>query len=668
MVTVTAPAQTVPWWRRLGRPGIVAAILLGWIVFGTALHGRHTLSLAVSEQTALHDQFSSFYRWIDTNRYSNPFFTGFLEAVRSGIDALTTFLRELISQPSAGRPVPVIGWLGVVALATLAAYAFGNGRVAVLTAAGFVSLGLLGWWQESMDTLAQTLAAVGICLLVGIPLGVLVGLSRRAQQAVTPVLDVMQAMPPLVYLLPLTLFFLIGPTVAVITTIIFAAPPVIRLTALGVRRADAAAVEASRSLGSTRWQRLRTVRLPLARRTIVVGVNQTIMCALSMVTIAGIIGGPGLGAVIIGALSALDMNRMFTSGLAIVIIGVVLDRVTTAASERQRAGARPAAVRARRIVLIVGGAATLVAVYLSNTYLRFSVFPGGSPGGAIGDPLGNAAEAVSDWAKANLFVVTDAILKAVSYGLLNPLQGLLAQSPWYVVCAAILGLVWTIAGARSVVLAAVCLALLLASGLWEASMVTLTSALVATLIVVALGVLFGVVLAHNRRTDLVLRPVLDAAQVMPPFVYLVPVLGLFLPTRLTAIIAAVVFAAPVATKIVADGVRAVPATVVEAATASGSSRWQVIRKVELPMARHAIVLAANQGLIYVLSMVVIGGLVGGGALGYLVVAGLAQSDVRGKGLAAGIAIVVLAVLLDRVTQAAARRTEESAQHSAGAVT
>jgi len=178
---------------------------------------------------------------------------------------------------------------------------------------------------------------------------------------------------------------------------------------------------------------------------------------------------------------------------------------------------------------------------------------------------------------------------------------------------------------------------------------------VATLIVIALGVGIGVWLGRSRRADTVVRPVLDAAQVMPPFVYLVPFVGLFGASRLTAIIAAVVYAAPVAIKIVSDGVQAVPVTVVEAATASGSSAGQTIAKVQLPLARRAIVLAANQGLIYVLSMIVVGGLVGAGALGYLVVAGFSQSDLYGKGLAAGMAIVILGVLLDRVTQAATRR-------------
>jgi glycine betaine/proline transport system permease protein len=154
-----------------------------------------------------------------------------------------------------------------------------------------------------------------------------------------------------------------------------------------------------------------------------------------------------------------------------------------------------------------------------------------------------------------------------------------------------------------------------------------------------------------------IRPVLDAGQTMPAFVYLVPFLAFFAASRFTAIVAAVVFAAPVAIKIVADGIRAVSPTTVEAATAAGSSTWQLITKVQLPMARRSLALATNQGLIYVLSMVVVGGLVGAGALGYDVVAGFSQGQLYGKGLAAGLAIVLLGVLLDRITQAAARRDQ-----------
>ena len=206
--------------------------------------------------------------------------------------------------------------------------------------------------------------------------------------------------------------------------------------------------------------------------------------------------------------------------------------------------------------------------------------------------------------------------------------------------------------------AAVCLGLLVATGVWQDSMVTLASTLLATVVVVAVGLVLGVWTGRNHRVDSWLRPVLDAGQTMPPFVYLVPFLALFGTSRFTAIAAAVVFAVPVTTKIVADGIRAVPVATVEAANSVGSSTWQVISKVQLPVARRAITLAVNQGLIYVLSMVVVGGLVGAGALGYDVAAGFAQSELYGKGLAAGLAIVLLGVMLDRITQAAAARTRK----------
>jgi glycine betaine/proline transport system permease protein len=153
--------------------------------------------------------------------------------------------------------------------------------------------------------------------------------------------------------------------------------------------------------------------------------------------------------------------------------------------------------------------------------------------------------------------------------------------------------------------------------------------------------------------DLGIRPLLDAGQTIPPFVYLIPVLALFGPSRFTAIVAGIVYAAPAAIKLVADGVKAVSPTTIEAGRSTGQTTWQEITKVQLPMARGSLVLATNQGLLYVLSMTVIGGLVGAGALGYDVVYGFSRSEAWGKGAAAGITIVLLGVMLDRITRAAA---------------
>jgi glycine betaine/proline transport system permease protein len=184
-------------------------------------------------------------------------------------------------------------------------------------------------------------------------------------------------------------------------------------------------------------------------------------------------------------------------------------------------------------------------------------------------------------------------------------------------------------------------------------MITLNMVLVATLLVMILALVFGVWMARSRTVDFILRPLLDAGQTIPPFVYLIPVLALFDATRFTAIIAATVYAAPVAIKLVADGISGVSATTLEASRSTGATTWQEITKVQLPMAKSSLVLATNQGLLYVLSMVVIGGMVGAGALGYDAVLGFARSEEWGKGAAAGITIVVLGVMIDRICRAAA---------------
>jgi glycine betaine/proline transport system permease protein len=292
-------------------------------------------------------------------------------------------------------------------------------------------------------------------------------------------------------------------------------------------------------------------------------------------------------------------------------------------------------------------------VYLSHTYVWAAEFPGD---GSVGTHVASAADTTTTWLQDHLSGLTNGVRDALTNGLLNPFQTLLTDSPWWLVGATLVALGTVLGGWRAGVTAGACVGLLVGTGLWSDSMTTLASTTVATVLVMLLGAVVGVWMGRSAWADRLIRPTLDAAQVMPPFVYLVPFLALFGATRFTAIVAAVVYAAPVAVKIIADGVRNVPEATVEAAASAGCNTWQIITKVQLPMARGALTLATNQGLIYVLSMVVVGGLVGAGALGYDVVAGFSQGELYGKGLAAGLAIVLLGVMFDRITQAAARRT------------
>jgi glycine betaine/proline transport system permease protein len=516
------------------------------------------------------------------------------------------------------------------------------------------AFGAFGYWQDSLDTLIITFVSVVICLVIGVPIGIWMAHSTRATTALTPVLDVLQTMPAFAYLAPLTLLFTIGPAAAVALTVLYAISVLIRISAHGVRTVSAGTLEAADSLGTTSWQRLRKVELPMARRTIVVGLNQCTMAALSMATIAALVDGPGLGGPVVQALQSLDIGAAFVSGLLIVVIAIMLDRSTTAASERSEKLARAGKgdVRRRRLVLAGAGVVTLVLIYLSHYYSWAAAVPA-KP--ALGRPTADKVNAITDTVVNDISGFTNGVKDLVTTVLINPMQSLLADTPFWLTGLAILAIAFVLGGWRPLVSTAVCEAIILATGLWNDSMQTLTLTLVATLLTVATAMVLGVWMGRNRGADTVVRPFLDGLQTIPPFVYLVPALALFEPSRFTAIVAAIAFGIPIATKLVADGIRGVSPTSVEAARAAGTTSWQMITKVQLPMARAAVVLATNQGLLYVLSMVVIGGLVGGGGLGYLVVAGFSQGQLFGKGLAAGIAITALGVMLDRIAQHAAAR-------------
>ncbi len=651
--------------KPLGEPIPVAAkksklaiqlplLTAGFIFLAILLRGIATLPLDTSSLTSFQNWLNRVSDWIGNNRTSNPVFTFFINVIRSFIDAFVTGIQDLISQAIGNNASPLLGWFGIVVLLSYVAYAVANIRIAMLVSAGLVSLGLLGYWQESMDTLALTLAAVVLALIIGIPLGICAGLFPRFEKIITPALDFAQVMPTFVYLTPVTLFFLIGPASATIVTMVYAIPPALRITAVALHEVPWSSVEASISMGSTRMQALRKVQLPQAKRTIVVGVNQTIMAALSMVTIAALIDAPGLGRVVIKALESLDIGSSFQAGLGIVILAVILDRTTTAAASKVDAeNSHLVSHKRHRQFLVIGGICSVIAIVLSRLYAWAGNFPGT---GVIGSDIATYTDNATNWFQAHFVNVTNAITNGISYGLLNPLQSLLTNSPWFITGFAFVLLAAILGGRRLAVVSAACVLGIVGTGLWSDTMATLASVLVASIATVAIGIIVGVWIGRSKRADQIIRPILDAGQVLPAFVYLVPFLGLFGATRFTAIMAAIVYAAPASIKLMADGISGIPASITEAGIAAGSSKWQMIQKVQLPSARRAVALSTNQGIIYVLAMVVVGGLVGAGGLGYLVVAGFAQLNLTGKGLAAGLAIVLLGILLDRITQAAAVRS------------
>ncbi|MFD2054839.1 ABC transporter permease [Mesorhizobium calcicola] len=218
----------------------------------------------------------------------------------------------------------------------LIAWQIAGWRLALQVAGLLVVVGLLGIWGETMTTLSLVFTAVVFCMIVGIPLGVIAGRSERAAAICRPILDTMQTIPSFVYLVPVVMLFGIGNVPGVIVTIIFALPPVIRLTALGIQQVPEEVVEAMRAFGATNNQLLFKAQLPLALPSILAGVNQTLMMSLSMVVVASMIAVGGLGQMVLRGIGRLDVGLAATGGIGIVILAIILDRLTQAAMSRHR--------------------------------------------------------------------------------------------------------------------------------------------------------------------------------------------------------------------------------------------------------------------------------------------------------------------------------------------
>lgn len=243
----------------------------------------------------------------------------------------------------------------IVALAVAAAWRWGGRGVALFTLVSLVLLDWIGIWRETMVTLAMIVTAVVFCIVVGIPLGIAAARSDRTAALIRPVLDVMQTIPSFVYLVPIVMLFGVGVVPGIIATIIFALPPIIRLTDLGIRTVREDLTEAAEAFGATPWQMLVEVQFPLAMRTVMAGLNQTLMLALSMVVIAALIGAGGLGLTVFTGLGRLDVGNATAGGVGIVLIAIVLDRISQALGER-RAPRAPTLMRTMRSLLSLRGA------------------------------------------------------------------------------------------------------------------------------------------------------------------------------------------------------------------------------------------------------------------------------------------------------------------------
>ncbi len=653
----------------------------------------------------LREPIDQFQDWIIGHRANSPAFVYFFDPVSAAIDWCIRRVEGFLMW---------LPWPVLLALTFLLGQRAGGLRVALVCSASLMFMAVVGLWAESMQTLALMGVSVIISLVIGIPLGILSARYNKLDAALRPLLDAMQTMPAFVYLVPVLLFFGIARVPSVVATIVYALPPAIRLTNLGIRRVSPATVEAARSFGSTTMQTLLKVQLPLAMPTIMAGVNQTIMMALGIVVIAALIGAGGLGREVMISLQRLRVGEGLMAGLAIVFMAIILDRISYGfaqkdsgqvpalargfhllpnkwhrfapacaiergldwiisggyrISQRLTAGLsrlagigldwadRPAAAVTvelflQRHVYFIGSLALLAGLLAINVIMPFGPFPAGWQ-----VDLTKPVDQAVAWMRDNLYQIGNLPLGTgplsdmlVIYGI-NPLRNFLQSwLPWPLVILGVALLTYYVANLRLALLATVGMFLIGMLGMWQNSMDTLSQVIVAVLVTVVIALPLGVLSARSDAVEALLRPMLDLLQTIPPFVFLVPVIMLFNVGRVPGIIASVLYALPPGIRLINLGIRQVAPETIEAAHAFGSSSRQTLLKVQLPLALPSIMMGINQIVMMVLAMVIIAGLVGGGGLGLESVVGLAKNQ-TGRGIEAGLAIVILAMIMDRMTQA-----------------
>jgi glycine betaine/proline transport system permease protein len=649
---LAAPAFAAPTSRWRGRPAAVGAIILLMLAGFVLLRDEFAWPASLTWQ-ALPERLDDFQVWLlDERTADNP---NIIFAVFDGFRAFADWLVVALNDVLLW-----LTWPGVLAAAVLIVLRFGGWRAALGVAAAFACFALTGLWEESMQTLALMSAAVVLSLMLGVPLGVLAGRNERFLRAITPALDAMQIVPAFAYLMPVVILFSVGPAAAVICTMIYAIPPAVRITALGIRGVTRDSVEASRALGATEPQTLLKVQLPLARRQLLLSVNQTIMFALSLVVIAGLIGGRGLGDVVTNGLYS-NPGLALLAGFVIVIMAIALDRSTAAIADRTDPTRRHLTDEGRRrarITMLATFAGIAAVVLVAKALGADALYPDEFETAnfvytaTIEENLLMSIQDVLDYVQdpeSFIFGITEPIGNFVLEYLLEPLRILLVETPWFVILAGFTAIAFVLSGTWPAIITFVTLAAIGVMGVWDLAMDTASQVLVATAIAVALGLMIGIWAAESPRVERLLRPVLDTLQTLPQLVYVIPFIYLMPVSRVPGVIASVLYAIPVVIRLVTNGLRGVPPAAVEAASAFGASRPQVLAKVKVPLARDSIMLGVNQGIIMVLAVVVIGGLVGSGALGYEVALGLQRNEF-GQGVVASLAILALGIALDRVTQ------------------
>ena len=682
-------------------PGLTLIALLFsiWLVFQ---------SEDVSEFPVFVTDSFTFTAWVNQGEdFLKDNIKVYTRAVASYVKELYWMLEDFLLDSS---------WVFVVALLLIPSLAFGGIKLGLLVLFGTMYWGMVGLWGSAMETLALMGLSVFLSVIVGVILGIFCALSDRFERNMKPALDVMQVMPAFVYLIPAMFFFGIGGAPAILATMIYSMPPIIRLTNLGIRQVPNETIETAIAFGSTKRQVLFKVQIPLALPSIMMGVNQTIMMALALVVLATFIGAQGLGSDIWVSIKKLEVGAALEGGFCVLLMAIMFDRFGKAVSREtvtlpvdsqkfyllpQTWDIYPVARQIEKplmyihiavafifssIIRIFSFVINLVVSLFNKDYARFieqfinahyfmfsGIFIllgiiyydsniatiGSFPDSwnlSIRDEI--AAGVKSLTVNPTFIEITRSIRATVVIYLLRPLDTYLTYLPYWFTIGALVLMSWKAVDLRFAIVTAFLLAFIGACNIWTEAMITLSSVLISVLLCFVIGVPIGIIASYSKRFQNINEVILDAMQTLPYFCYLVPVLMFFGGGSFSALLATIIYAIPPIIRLTVLGLSQVSTTYSEVSRSFGGSTLQTLSKIKFPLAVPSLVMGFNQTVMMAFAMQIVTPLIGGKGLGLEVFNGLARSD-TGRALAAGIGICLLAMIIDRISLAYTKKQRDA---------
>jgi glycine betaine/proline transport system permease protein len=542
--------------------------------------------------------------------------------------------------PFMSEPIP---WSAITALVAIVGYYLGGWRMSLLAGGTFLWTAMMGQWEITMQTLSVLAVAAPLGFAIGLVIGIAAWKYRWFDDAIKPILAVMQTLPFYTYLLPAVIFFKVGPTAGAIATTIYATPPMILMTTIGLRKVSPEVVEAGKMSGASRWQMLTKVFIPSARTEILVGVNQVIMLCLAMVVLTAFIGMPGLGGKLLSMMNSFKLGRSLEIGITIVLVAITLDQMSKAWVAKQPEHferGTPWYVRYKYSVLALvafaGFYALAQVIEILNEVGRRQSFSMGREIDAV----------IKGFLEIDLVQATTGFIRYIlNVWVLIPFRNALLWIPTSAFILFVVAFAWAVGGKRPAIYAGVFFSIVAISGWWDRSVITLYSVISAVFLSMLIGIPLGIIAARSDKWSRRMLLACDTAQTFPSFIYLLPAIMLFGISDVTVVLSIVIFTTVPLTRYTIEGLRNVPPEMTEAADMSGATRWQKLTSVQLPLALPTMAVGFNQAIMFAFFMVIIAAFIGTQDLGQELQRTLAGTDL-GKNFVLGINVSLMALTFD----------------------